>query len=67
MRFHIFRCIGIIALGITAFFLTVMQGTYHWDVFFTYLLRDHINLLWGFVISLIVAALSLSLEQEKKE
>lgn len=48
---------GIIALGIVAFFLAVMQASYDWDIFFTYLFRDHANLLYGFVISLIIAAI----------
>lgn len=66
MKFHLFRCIGIIAFGIAAFLLAIIQETYHGNLFFN-LLRDHVDLLYGFIISLIIAAIFLSIEQEKKE
>jgi len=61
------RFIGILAIGVTAFFLAVMQSTYHWDSFFDYLLSSrYINIFYGFVISLTIGAICLSLEDEKK-
>lgn len=66
MKFHIFRCMGIVALGIAAFFLAAMQSDY-WDYFFKYLFENHMDLFLGFIVSLILAAIFLSLEHEKKE
>lgn len=67
MKLRIERFIGILAIGVTAFYLTAMQTDYSWDFFFNYLLSSrYINIFYGFVISLIVAAVCLSLEYEKQ-
>ena len=65
MRLNVPRCIGILALGLSLFFLALMQTRYDWDYLLESVLPRNMGLVWGFVVCLIVAAYFLSLEEER--
>jgi hypothetical protein len=66
MKFHIFRCVGIIAFGFAMLFLAAMVSPEYYQ-FFKQIYRYDMDILIGFIVSLFLAAVFLSLEQEKKE
>lgn len=68
MRFNVWRCIGILSLGVAAFFLTAIYSGYGWDYFLNYFLfRYSMVPLICYVLSLVCTAIFLSVEREKKD
>jgi len=65
LRFHVWRCLGILCIGVAAFCIAVMDATYSWDSFFVYLFRDFPTLFYGYVLGIIGAAIFLSIEEDR--
>lgn len=66
MRFNLDRCIGIVAAGIAAFLLFSMQHTDPGD-FIQNVINYNSALFWSYIITLLVAAVFLSIEKRKGE
>lgn len=67
MKFRIWRCLGILSLGVAAFFLAVMQSSYSWDYLFHALFVSYPTIFAGYVLGLIGAATFLSIEESEKK
>jgi len=67
LKVNIFRFMGILATGAAAFFLAVMLIAYDWDYFFEVVFPRHRNAIFGFLVSLILAATFFSIEKEEEE
>lgn len=71
MKFHIWRCLGIVALGLAAFFLAVLEiysllGASQWEAF-DYVFRDYGYLVAGYIAFMAFAAILLSVEEETEK
>lgn len=67
MKVNIFRFIGVLATGAAAFFLAIILVAYGWDYFFEVVFPRHRNTIFGFLVSLILAATFFSIEKEEEE
>jgi len=62
MKFNLDRCIGILAMGVMALLLVAMTHVNPSD-FLQYLIAYQTNVFYGYVISLVFAAIFLSFDK----
>jgi len=68
MKFHIRRCLGILSLGVAAFFVAIMPSSfYSWDVAFHHVLDYYPTIFYGYILGLIGATALLSIEKSEEK
>jgi len=63
MKFHFFRCAGIISLGIVGFLLALITHSFDPNYLFEQLSKNNAVVLTVFAIALILGAFLLSIEE----